>query len=253
MTYKHKKSTLSLKHLVLILVAFLGLWGFSSEGFAQIDHEINKVNNVRFAPHPLYTRVVFELDKNVHYRIIPNFKKGIISILFENSTLSEKIKDKIISDKRIAGINMAETASGEVRFDIKVNFTKNTFFHMPMENPPRVVFDIKNKTQVVFKDRDFKFAKAGKKKGRAELETEKKEPFLKSALSKFNFKKDYNDFIPHLTLARIKFLSSAKDYMGKLKQIKPKEKEFKIESFKLIKSELTRQGPVYTDVETFNS
>lgn len=183
MSHKNKKSTLSLKYLILIAVAFLGLWGSSSKGFAQIDQEINKVNNIRFAPHPIYTRIVFDLDKRIHYKIIPNFKKGIISILFENSILSKKIKDKIISDKRIAGISMMETAAGEVQFDIKVNFTKNTFFHMPMENPPRVVFDIKNKTQVVFKDRKFKFAKAEKKKGMAELETEKKagEDTLKAA------------------------------------------------------------------------
>ncbi len=170
MLHRYKKLIPKLKYSIIASIITIGLWGFSSEGFAQIDPEINKVNNIRFAPHPLYTRVVFDLDKNVHYKIIPNFKKGIISILFENSILSQKTKTKIISDKRISDISMAETAEGKVRFDIKLNFTKNTFFHMPMENPPRLVFDIKNKTQMVFKDRKFEFAKPGKK-----IETVKKD------------------------------------------------------------------------------
>mgnify|MGYP001287347846 CR=1 FL=1 len=173
MLHRHKKLIQKLKCSIITSIITIGLWGVCSEGFAQIDPEINKVNDIRFAPHPLYSRVVFELDKNVHYRIIPNFKKGIISILFENSILSQKIKTKIMSDRRISDINMSETPDGKVRFDIKVNFTKNTFFHMPMENPPRVVFDIKNKTQMVFKERKFKFAEVAKK-ARAELEAEKR-------------------------------------------------------------------------------
>jgi len=176
---KNKKPALFLEYLILTSIVFLGLWGFISEGFAQIDSEINKIKNIRFAPHPLYSRVVFDLDKNVHYKIIPNFKNGVVSILFENSIISQKLRDKIISDKRIADIYMVETSAGEVRLDIRVNFTKNTFFHMPMKNPPRLVFDIKNKTQMVFKDRELKLAKA-EKKAEAELEKEiRKEEVVK--------------------------------------------------------------------------
>lgn len=75
---------------------------------------------------------------------------------------------------------------------------------------------------------------------------------IEESLAEFNFKKDYNDFIPHITLARIKFLSSAQDYMTKLKQITIKEKEFKITSFKLISSELAKEGPVYKDLASFS-
>ena len=77
---------------------------------------------------------------------------------------------------------------------------------------------------------------------------------VEKALAEFNFKKDF-DFHPHITLARIKFIKQEEkhDFVEKLKQIKFEKKEFEVKEFKLIKSELTREGPVYTDVEIFSS
>lgn len=77
---------------------------------------------------------------------------------------------------------------------------------------------------------------------------------IEKALESFNFKKDHN-FHPHITLARIKFIKQdqKKEFIDDLKQIKFAEKEFEVNEFKLIKSELTKQGPVYEDVEIFNA
>lgn len=147
----------------LISTLILAFWSFFSEGFAESEPKINRVHNVRFAAHPLYTRVIFDLNKEIKYKIIPNYSEGIVSIIFENSMLSEKLKAKVFSDKRIANIKMFETKNGEARFDIAVTFTKNSFFHIPMENPSRLVFDIKNKTQTAFKGRGMQFARADTK------------------------------------------------------------------------------------------
>ncbi|MBW2973359.1 RNA 2',3'-cyclic phosphodiesterase [Candidatus Woesearchaeota archaeon] len=58
-------------------------------------------------------------------------------------------------------------------------------------------------------------------------------------------------FHPHLTLARVKFVKDKKNFMEKLKKISVKEIEFPVNSFKLIKSTLTREGAVYEDVAEF--
>ena len=60
-------------------------------------------------------------------------------------------------------------------------------------------------------------------------------------------------FHPHITLQRIKFLKNKKEYLGKLKKIPLKEQKFYINSIKLIKSELTPQGPIYKVIEEINS
>jgi 2'-5' RNA ligase len=66
------------------------------------------------------------------------------------------------------------------------------------------------------------------------------------------FRKD-NRFSPHLTIARIKFVDKDKkeDFVKAIKAIKVEPKEVTVKNFKLIKSTLTKQGPVYEELEVF--
>ena len=77
---------------------------------------------------------------------------------------------------------------------------------------------------------------------------------IEKALESFDFKKDH-EFHPHITLARIKFIKQEekKEFIDNLKQIKFAEKEFEVKEFKLIKPELTKQGPVYEDIKVFTA
>lgn len=60
-------------------------------------------------------------------------------------------------------------------------------------------------------------------------------------------------FHPHITLARVKLVKDKPAFKQLLAKIKIEPKEFKIESFKLIKSILTKQGAVYEDIAEFKS
>jgi len=64
------------------------------------------------------------------------------------------------------------------------------------------------------------------------------------------FPKDIR-FHPHLTLARIKSVKDKSAFTEQLKKIPTKEIEFSVNSFKLIKSTLTPEKPVYEDVAEF--
>jgi len=73
---------------------------------------------------------------------------------------------------------------------------------------------------------------------------------LDEKLSKIGFKTENREFSAHLTIARVK---SAKN-KDQLLQIIEKFKEFefadiKVESIKLIKSELTQKGPIYSTLK----
>ncbi|MBW3001704.1 RNA 2',3'-cyclic phosphodiesterase [Candidatus Woesearchaeota archaeon] len=59
-------------------------------------------------------------------------------------------------------------------------------------------------------------------------------------------------FHPHLTLARVKSVKDKKDFIEKLNKLTIKEINFPVSSFKLIKSELTPEGPVYEDIAEFS-
>lgn len=75
---------------------------------------------------------------------------------------------------------------------------------------------------------------------------------VEKSLEKFNFKKDF-DFKAHITLARVKFVKNKEDFNKQLKNIKVNKLSFEVKEFKLIKSTLTSEGPIYEDISLFAS
>ena len=75
---------------------------------------------------------------------------------------------------------------------------------------------------------------------------------VEEALKEFNFKKDF-DFHPHITLARVRFVSDKAKFAKNINEIKLENKELDINDFRLVKSTLMRNGPEYEDVEIFSS
>ncbi|MBI2541931.1 RNA 2',3'-cyclic phosphodiesterase [Candidatus Woesearchaeota archaeon] len=66
------------------------------------------------------------------------------------------------------------------------------------------------------------------------------------------FRKEKN-FKAHITLARVNHPEGKKQFLEKLKKTKVEGKKIEIGSFRLVKSDLTAEGPVYEDVAVFNS
>ncbi len=60
-------------------------------------------------------------------------------------------------------------------------------------------------------------------------------------------------FSAHVTLARVKFVENKEKFIDNIKKIKIEKKEFEVSEFKLKKSTLTKQGPIYEDLETFKT
>jgi len=58
------------------------------------------------------------------------------------------------------------------------------------------------------------------------------------------FEKEKN-FEAHITIARVKFVENKMDYIENLKKIKTEKSIKKVNSFELMKSTLTPEGPVY--------
>jgi 2'-5' RNA ligase len=74
---------------------------------------------------------------------------------------------------------------------------------------------------------------------------------IDSKIELLDFKKDTR-FHPHLTLARVNFVEDKERFIKNLKEIKIKKETFQITEFKLIKSTLTGEGPVYEDLASFS-
>ncbi len=59
-------------------------------------------------------------------------------------------------------------------------------------------------------------------------------------------------FMSHLTIARIKSVRNKKEFLEEIKKIKIPEMKFPVKNFNLKKSKLSRNGPVYEDIEVYN-
>ncbi|MBI2138957.1 RNA 2',3'-cyclic phosphodiesterase [Candidatus Woesearchaeota archaeon] len=62
---------------------------------------------------------------------------------------------------------------------------------------------------------------------------------------------DNNEFIPHITLARVKQLKDAQAALERLKAVKVKPASIEIKRFQLIQSSLTPHGPEYRVIASF--
>jgi len=58
-------------------------------------------------------------------------------------------------------------------------------------------------------------------------------------------------FHPHITLARVKFVKDRKALAEQFNSLSLEPLEFPVESIKLIKSTLTKEGPIYEEVASF--
>lgn len=66
------------------------------------------------------------------------------------------------------------------------------------------------------------------------------------------FKKE-KGFKAHVTLCRVKYPEDKKAFVEQVRRIKVENKKIEIKDFRLVKSTLTSKGPVYEDLEIFNS
>jgi len=62
---------------------------------------------------------------------------------------------------------------------------------------------------------------------------------------------DHPEYVPHITLARVKFVKDKTAFGEKIKSIKIDPKTFKVESFRLFKSALGPTGAVYEVLGTY--
>lgn len=67
---------------------------------------------------------------------------------------------------------------------------------------------------------------------------------VENAMHRLKFEKE-NGFEPHLTLCRIKFLKDRQKFIDVLEKIKIDKLSFDVVEFKLVKSTLTKEGPMY--------
>ena len=87
--------------------------------------------------------------------------------------------------------------------------------------------------------------------GTEEQEFIKLQKEIESKLAYFGFRADKR-FHPHFTLSRVRSINDKTCFTNKINSISVEEIKFEVNEFKLIKSTLTPQGPIYEELEAFS-
>lgn len=74
---------------------------------------------------------------------------------------------------------------------------------------------------------------------------------IEEKLFEIGVNKETREFTSHVTVARIKSVKDRTKFLEKVKGTKIKKMSFEVDKISLIKSELTRRGPIYKVVEEF--
>lgn len=76
---------------------------------------------------------------------------------------------------------------------------------------------------------------------------------IEKAVSRLGFKKENLGFVPHITLARVKFVKDPQRFIEQLKRIQVQPLTFKITSYCLFESQLSSNGAIHKKLREFTS
>lgn len=74
---------------------------------------------------------------------------------------------------------------------------------------------------------------------------------IEKAVSRLGFKKENLGFVPHITLARVKFVKDPQRFIEQLKRIQVQPLTFKIASYCLFESRLSSNGAIHKKLREF--
>ena len=158
--------------------------------------------------------------------------------------------------------NQIDEIKSQIKIDGKANFMKTNDIHLTLkflgdvEDPetikqtlPQISFEpfklTTSELGVFPSEKRINVLWLGLKDHTKLVELKKQ---IDSALPNFT---DNHKFHAHLTIARIKFINNKQEFLEQFKKIKLNPISFKIENFKLYKSTLTPEGPIYEELEVF--
>jgi TolA-binding protein len=119
------------------------LWFFMLEAGGTGE---NQIKDIRFAPHPTFSRLIFEMKKDFTYSLTPDFKNQQLLFRVPDTTIAEDFSKKKITDARIKGVTLKESKeTGELLITVLLQYPQNSVYHLSLEGPPRLVLDVQKK------------------------------------------------------------------------------------------------------------
>ena len=141
------KPKLSLALPLLILFAQLCA---SSYLWAQDDLYGNEtlLKTIKIGPHPIYTRILVDLNKPVDYQFDANFREKKIILILPETKSGPKVHNKTFNDKNLKQF-MVSSLEGKAKVTFVLKNSNTRFFHSMNPKKPQIIIDLKGEKRPI--------------------------------------------------------------------------------------------------------
>ena len=126
----------------------------SSALYAQEDLYGNEtlLKTIKIGPHPIYTRILVDLNKPVDYQIDSNFREKRIVLILPETKSGPRVRNKTFNDKNLAQFTVSSLEdNAKVTFVLKKSNTR--FFHSMNPKKPQIIIDLKGEKRPIIRTR----------------------------------------------------------------------------------------------------
>lgn len=108
------------------------------------------LKTVKIGPHPVYTRILVDLNKSVDYQVKADFAEKRIVLTLPDTEKGPRVSSKAFNDK-----NLDQYTVNSLQGNIKITFVlKNSntrFFHSMNPEKPQIIIDLKGNAKPILK------------------------------------------------------------------------------------------------------
>ncbi|MBW2182654.1 MAG: tetratricopeptide repeat protein, partial [Deltaproteobacteria bacterium] len=102
----------------------------------------NVVERVRFGEHDAFSRIVFDLRREVFYSVEADPQENVVIISVPNCTLGPQVKSEEYGDSLIKKLVLSEKPGRVVVAKVELTDSKGSFTHGTLGDPHKIVFDV---------------------------------------------------------------------------------------------------------------
>ena len=104
--------------------------------------ESPQVEKIRIGPHPVYTRVLIDLNQPTAYEIRADYAKKMITLTLDKTLLSKQVRSRVLRDKNLSRIQ-ARQNNGRVHIQLGMRSRNTRLFHFMDLEKSQIVVDLK--------------------------------------------------------------------------------------------------------------
>ncbi|MEK9630001.1 MAG: tetratricopeptide repeat protein [Nitrospinota bacterium] len=136
----------------LLIFAMLLMQLFSrSDAWAQggfLDNTLLKT--VKIGPHPVYTRILVDLNRSVDYQVSADFAEKRIILTLPDTQKGPRVRSKAFNDKNLEQF-IVSTREGKIKITFVLKNSNTRFFHSMNPDKPQIIIDLKGNKKPILK------------------------------------------------------------------------------------------------------